>query len=90
MSRTPASRHSFSATLRCRRTPDIEPEEKSAGRPRIAVAVADDLIGEIELRDDRAGDFLHMRFVAIGRAATSCAGTGTCGATTLRSRGSAS
>ena len=68
MTRTPASRQSFSVTAS---SPpyraDIEPEEKAAGRTLVAVAVADDLVGEIEFRAIELAVLFDMRFVVIGR-----------------------
>ncbi len=58
---SPASRHSRSARLHAaalRR--DIEPQEEAAGRALVAVAVADDLVGEIEfLRIEPCGFRSH-------------------------------
>src|SRR5215472_15046264 len=39
----------------------VEPQIEAAGRPPVAVAIADDLIGEIELRRIEAAVLLHMR-----------------------------
>src|ERR1019366_2494908 len=44
----------------------VEPEKKSAGRTFVIVAVADDLVGEIELGRIELTIFPHMRLVAIG------------------------
>ena len=44
----------------------VEPKKKSAGRTLVAVAVADDLIGEIELGRIELAVFPHMRLIAIG------------------------
>ena len=44
----------------------VEPEEKSAGRPLVAVAVADDLVGEIELGVVQLAILFDMRLVVIG------------------------
>ena len=68
MTRRPPSRQSFLATASsppCRA--DVEPEEEAAGRALVAVAVADDLIGEIEFRDVELAVLLDMGLVAIGR-----------------------
>src|SRR2546421_487181 len=45
----------------------IEPEEEAAGRPLVAVAAADDLVGKIELRDIELAVLIDMRLVAVGR-----------------------
>ena len=45
----------------------IEPEEEAAGWTLVAVAVADDLIGEIEFGAVERAVFLHVRLVVIGR-----------------------
>ena len=45
---------------------DVEPQVEAAGRPPIAVTVADDLVGEIELGAIELPVLLHMRLVAIG------------------------
>ena len=68
MTRKPPSRQSFSgdrlvAALRA----DVEPEEEAAGRTLVAVAVADDLVGEIELGDVELAVVLDMGLVAVGR-----------------------
>src|SRR5215469_9872103 len=42
---------------------DVEPQEEAAGRPAIAVAVADDLIGEIELQPVEVAVRFHVRLV---------------------------
>ena len=55
-------RRRFAAALRG----DIEPEEEAARGTAIAVAVADDLIGEIEFLPIEAAVFLDMRLVAVG------------------------
>ncbi len=45
---------------------DVEPEKEAAGRPPIAVAVADDLVGEIEFLRVEPAVLLDMRLVAVG------------------------
>src|SRR5277367_830767 len=45
---------------------NIQPQEKSSGRPAIAVTIADDLIGEIEFLAIETAVFLDLRLVAIG------------------------
>src|SRR4051794_8760639 len=45
----------------------VEPEEEAAGRTLIAITVADDLIGEVELRDIERAVVLDMGLVAVGR-----------------------
>src|SRR5712672_281559 len=45
----------------------VEPEEEAAGRSLVAVAAADDLVGEIEFRNVELAVLLDVRFVAIGR-----------------------
>ena len=55
--------HGFAAAV----ARNVEPEEEAAGRPLVAVAVADDLVGEIEFRGVEPAVVLDMRLVAIGR-----------------------
>ena len=45
---------------------DVEPQKEAAGRPPIAVAVADDLVGEIEFPRIEPAVVLDMRLVAVG------------------------
>ena len=45
---------------------DVEPDAEAAGRPHIAVAIPEDLVGEIELDAVEPSIFLDMRLVAIG------------------------
>src|SRR3569623_47286 len=44
----------------------IEPDTEAGIGPAIAVTIADDLVGEIELDPVESADLLDMRFVAIG------------------------
>src|SRR5262245_51764663 len=55
-------RHRLVAALRR----DVKPEEESAGWTAIAVAIADDLVGEIEFSRVEPAIVLDMRLVAIG------------------------
>ena len=45
----------------------VEPEEEAAGRALVAVAVADDLVGEIELGAIERAVFFHVGLVVVGR-----------------------
>ena len=45
---------------------DVEPEQEAAGRPPVAVAVAEDLVGEIELLRVERAALVDMRLVVIG------------------------
>src|SRR6266567_8588069 len=56
-------RHGFAAALRRH----VEPEKEAAGRTLVAITVADDLIGEIELGPIERAVLLHVRFITIGR-----------------------
>src|SRR5262249_37852961 len=57
-----AQRHGLIAALRR----NVEPEKESTRGTSIAVALADDLIGEIVFLRIEAAIFLHMPFIAIG------------------------
>src|SRR6185312_17124454 len=46
---------------------NIEPEKKSAGRAHVTVSVADDLVGQIELRRIELAVFHHVRLIAVSR-----------------------
>src|SRR5205085_10308988 len=43
----------------------IEPDAESAGGPDIAIAIAEDLVGEIELDAVKPAVFLDMRLIAV-------------------------
>src|SRR5581483_6824769 len=45
---------------------DIEPDAEAAGRPLVAVAIAENLIGEIELDAIELAVLFDMNFVAVG------------------------
>src|SRR6185312_16654006 len=46
---------------------NIEPEKKSAGRAHVTVSVADDLVGQIELRRIELAVFHDVRLIAVSR-----------------------